>query len=196
MAHYQDQIIEDPLNIISKVESHQQTTSSQSPRSSLETSSQVQDHEQNFGDEVPPLANHSYSPASSQAIPQAQQLLQSLNSEPDSGHTSLLSLVKLAQPAFKPAPRKSASVSPFKLIQNLWLETLSLVSLILVLIAIVATLVSHQDRPLPQWPFKITINTVVSTYVTILKSLMLFVIAQGMFETSNRRVLPLICSVF
>lgn len=184
MAHYQDQIIEDPLNIISKVESHQQTTSSHRPSSSFESSSQVQDHEPNFGYEVPPLANHSYSPASSQAIP---------NSEPDSGHTSLLTPVK---PAFKPAPGKSASVSPFKLMQSLWLEILSLVSLILVLIAIVATLVSHQDRPLPQWPFKITINTVVSTYVTILKSPMLFVIAQGMFETSNRRVLLLIRSAF
>src|SRR5579859_3890548 len=163
MAHHQDRIIEDLINIISEVESHQQTTPSHNPSSSLETSSQVQDHEQNFGFEVPPLANDNYSPASSQAIPQVQQLLQSLNSEPDPGHTSPLTPVKPAQQAFKPAPRKSASVSPFKLIQSLWLEILSLVSLILVLIAIVATLVSHQDRPLPQWPFKITINTVLST---------------------------------
>jgi Protein of unknown function (DUF3176) len=196
MAHYQHQIIEYPLNIIPQVEGHQQTTSSHRPSSPLETSSQAQGHEQSFGYEVPPLANHSYSPASSQAIPQTRQLLQSPNSEPDSGHTSLLTPVKPAQRAFKPAPRKSASVSPFKLIQSLWLEILSLVLLILVLIAIIATLASHQDRPLPQWPFKITINTLVSTYVTILKSLMLFVIAQGMFEISDLRVLPLIRSAF
>jgi hypothetical protein len=195
MAHHQHQIVEHPINITPKVEGHQQTTSSHRPNSSLETS-QVQDREQNFGYEVPAIANHSHSPASFQAISQIRQLPQPPNGEPNSSHTSLPTPVKPAQQAFKPAPRKSASVSPFKLIQSLWLEILSLVLLILVLITIITTLVSHQDRPLPQWPFKVTINTLVSTYVTILKSLMLFVIAQGMFEISDLRVLPLIRSAF
>jgi hypothetical protein len=42
----------------------------------------------------------------------------------------------------------------------------------------------HQNRPLPSWPFTITLNSLVSIMVVILKSSMLAIITLGMSEGS------------
>jgi len=48
------------------------------------------------------------------------------------------------------------------------------------LIAIIITLRPHQDKPLPQWPYNISVNSLISIYVVILKGAVLLVTAEGL----------------
>lgn len=56
-----------------------------------------------------------------------------------------------------------------------------LVSL-LSMLAIVLVLRLHEGRPLPTWPFSITINSLVSVFATIMKATMLVPIAAGISQ--------------
>ena len=47
-------------------------------------------------------------------------------------------------------------------------------------VAIIATLYPHQGKPLPEWPFQISINALVSIYVVVLKTTIIFVTAEGL----------------
>lgn len=75
------------------------------------------------------------------------------------------------------APRKS----PRKLChllstQNPWfLGIINAILLLVVISAIVATLYIHAGQPIPQWPFHITINAMISIYAVILKASMAFI---------------------
>lgn len=57
-------------------------------------------------------------------------------------------------------------------------ETLSIVVAIVALAAMVITLVLHRDRPLPNWPFAITINALVAVFSAILKACLVMPIAE------------------
>ena len=57
---------------------------------------------------------------------------------------------------------------------------------ILALIAIVITLRPHQNKPLPQWPYSISINSLLSIYSVILKVTILLVIAESLGKYLNR----------
>jgi hypothetical protein len=46
--------------------------------------------------------------------------------------------------------------------------------------AIIITLRVHQNKPLPNWPFSITINALVSLFATILKGALSMVLSEGM----------------
>jgi Protein of unknown function (DUF3176) len=61
-------------------------------------------------------------------------------------------------------------------------EILSCLLFVLSLVAIFVTIYSHQGRPLPQWPYSISINSLVAIYVVILKAAMLFVAAEGLSQ--------------
>ena len=66
---------------------------------------------------------------------------------------------------------------------NAWrFEILSCLLFVLSLVAIFVTIYSHQGRPLPQWPYSISINSLVAIYVVILKAAMLFVAAEGLSQ--------------
>jgi hypothetical protein len=60
-----------------------------------------------------------------------------------------------------------------------WLEFLACALVILALFAIAITLALHQGRPLPNWPFHVSIYSLVSIYTVILKSAALYIIAEG-----------------
>lgn len=47
-------------------------------------------------------------------------------------------------------------------------------------LAVVATIYSYQGRPLPEWPYHLTINTLIAIYIVVLKATLLFVAAQGL----------------
>lgn len=51
---------------------------------------------------------------------------------------------------------------------------------LIILVAIIATLYPHQGKPLPKWPYHLSVNTVISIYVVILKSTILLVAAEGL----------------
>jgi len=48
------------------------------------------------------------------------------------------------------------------------------------LIVIIATLSPRQGKPLPQWPYQVSVNSLVSIYVVILKVTVIFVTAEGL----------------
>jgi len=63
----------------------------------------------------------------------------------------------------------------------IWEICAMLVSL-LSMLAIVLVLRLHEGRPLPTWPFSITINSLVSVFATIMKATMLVPIAAGISQ--------------
>ena len=64
-------------------------------------------------------------------------------------------------------------------LRNWWLEILCLGVAIAALLAITFTLSTHHNRPLPQWPYKVSVNTLVAVYIVILKAALLLVITEG-----------------
>lgn len=75
------------------------------------------------------------------------------------------------------APRKS----PGQLYRRLsprhpwFLEILNAILLLVAIFAIVATLYIHAGQPVPQWPFHITINAMLSIYAVVFKASMAFI---------------------
>ena len=72
------------------------------------------------------------------------------------------------------------------LLGNWWLEIGACFTFILALLAIVITLRPHQGKPLPQWPYNISINSLISIYVVVLKATVLLVTAEGIGEQSTK----------
>lgn len=72
-------------------------------------------------------------------------------------------------------------------ITNWWQEVTACLLSTVALLAIIATLRPHQDKPLPQWPYLISINSLLSIYVTILKAAALLVIAEGLSQLKWQR---------
>ena len=60
-----------------------------------------------------------------------------------------------------------------------WTEIIACVFVLLAIFAIVLTLVIHQNQPLPNWPFGISVNSLVSVFVVILKGGMLLILSEG-----------------
>ena len=61
-----------------------------------------------------------------------------------------------------------------------WRELLCCVLFVGALLALVATLRPYQGQPIPKWPYHLSINTLVSLYIVILKAAMVFVAAEGL----------------
>lgn len=80
-------------------------------------------------------------------------------------------------------PRKRTGPGVRSWTDRFWLmEMLSCLIAIAAFAAIVITLVIHQDRPLPQWPHLITINTLIALFTSILKASMIMPVAEGISE--------------
>ncbi|KAM7189030.1 Protein of unknown function (DUF3176) domain containing protein [Naviculisporaceae sp. PSN 640] len=78
--------------------------------------------------------------------------------------------------------------------KNWWLELLGCFISLASLFAIVGTTYPHQGLPLPRWPFDLSINTLVSIYMVVMKAAMLLVVADGLGQmkwTWFRRARPL-----
>jgi hypothetical protein len=102
----------------------------------------------------------------------------------------------------KPVPSKllsSPAVSEFKtsysqtsgkhkdghhstILHNWWLEAIYCVLVVGSLIAIVATIYPYDGHPIPQWPYRLSINTLIAIYTTILKATMLMITAEGLSQ--------------
>ena len=65
-----------------------------------------------------------------------------------------------------------------------WVEISSCVFALLTMIAIVATLYPHQGKPLPQWPYHLSVNTLLSIYTAVLKGSIITVVSEciGQFK--------------
>jgi hypothetical protein len=60
-----------------------------------------------------------------------------------------------------------------------WTELIACVVVLLAIMALVLTLAIHQNQPLPNWPFGISVNSLVSIFVVILKGGMLLILSEG-----------------
>ncbi|KAK4212581.1 hypothetical protein QBC37DRAFT_287669 [Rhypophila decipiens] len=61
---------------------------------------------------------------------------------------------------------------------KLWLPEFSACALVLAMVgALVGTILPHQDKPLPEWPYGLSINTMVAIYLTIMKAALVFILS-------------------
>ncbi|KAI9729834.1 MAG: hypothetical protein M1834_006582 [Cirrosporium novae-zelandiae] len=73
-------------------------------------------------------------------------------------------------------------MSGASILREWWFEILSLGVLFIALAAIVLTLSTQQGRPLPHWPYKVSVNTLVSVYALVLKAAMLLIVTEGLSQ--------------
>jgi len=61
-----------------------------------------------------------------------------------------------------------------------WQEAGACFLVLAMMAAVVGTTFPHHDKPLPQWPYNLSINTLVAIYFIILKAAMLFVLSEAL----------------
>ena len=98
---------------------------------------------------------------------------------------------KLGKHPQDPTQRRKRGFSwPSEVLNHAWLiEILSLVLASLAFAAIVITLSIHQNRPIPQWPHLISINSLVAIFTTIMKAALIFPVAEGMMKIAETSML-------
>ena len=95
------------------------------------------------------------------------------------------------------ASRHSAAVKAMSIrrrarfLEYWWLEIGACFIFILALVAIIVTLRPHQNKPLPQWPYSISINSLMSIYAVALKATILLVTGEGLGKYTERGNIPL-----
>jgi Protein of unknown function (DUF3176) len=78
--------------------------------------------------------------------------------------------------------RVTTHISIFKILHDWWLEALSFLLVLSLLLVMIATIYPHQGCLLPQWPYSISINSLLSVYVLMLKGAMLLITAEGLSQ--------------
>ena len=81
---------------------------------------------------------------------------------------------------------RSSDTGIFEVFSIWWLEMVCCAIFSGAFLAIVATIYSYEGRPLPEWPYHLTINTLIAIYVVILKAALLLVTAQGLGQLKWR----------
>jgi hypothetical protein len=78
------------------------------------------------------------------------------------------------------APVQDVPPKRAHILLNWWLEIGACFLFIAAIGAVVATLYPYEGKPLPQWPYHVSINTVIAVYVTTLKTAVLFITAESL----------------
>lgn len=71
--------------------------------------------------------------------------------------------------------RRSREIKHRSLLAEWKLELLACLAFLTALGAMVATMYPHQGKPLPQWPFRISVNTLLAIYGTVMKITIVYV---------------------
>lgn len=71
-------------------------------------------------------------------------------------------------------------------IRNWWMEIAACFLIFAALTAIVPTMYPHQGKPLPQWPYLISVNSLISIYVVVPKCTILLVTIEGLDQLKWR----------
>ena len=79
-------------------------------------------------------------------------------------------------------PRRGIAQHLPRWLRDWWLEIACCVVFTGALMAIVGAILPYQDQPLPQWPYNISINTLISILIAISKAAMLLVTAEGLSQ--------------
>ena len=78
---------------------------------------------------------------------------------------------------------RNSTFSNLSRLCRIWVvDLLACVVAFTALFAIIITLYSHNGRPLPDWPFGISVNALVSVFAVILKVTMLVVVTEGRLD--------------
>ncbi|TQB71198.1 hypothetical protein MPDQ_007728 [Monascus purpureus] len=85
---------------------------------------------------------------------------------------------KSSNPAFD----SSLKLSPLRMISYWWLEFLSYAVAAITLMAIITVVMVYQDKPLSQWPHFISVNTLLSIFLSIFHTLVLFPVVEALGE--------------
>jgi hypothetical protein len=72
-----------------------------------------------------------------------------------------------------------SGLSAIHFLKPWWMEIIAGVLVLLSIMAIVLVLALYQNQPLPNWPFGISVNSLVSIFVVILKGGMLLILGEG-----------------
>jgi hypothetical protein len=72
-----------------------------------------------------------------------------------------------------------SGLSAIHFLKSWWMEIIAAILVLLSVMAIVLVLALHQNQPLPNWPFGISVNSLVSIFVVILKGGMLLILGEG-----------------
>ena len=71
------------------------------------------------------------------------------------------------------------------------LETLSLIASTLTLAGLVSTLLAHQNKPLPQWPQLVTINSIISLFSLLMRACVGVILTDGSLRSKLKRAYKL-----
>lgn len=74
------------------------------------------------------------------------------------------------------------STCDYSIFQVWWVEAAACFLSMVALSSFGATLYPHQYKPLPQWLYNISVNSLISIYVIVLKAMILFVITECMSQ--------------
>ncbi|KAI9741138.1 MAG: hypothetical protein M1834_002851 [Cirrosporium novae-zelandiae] len=80
----------------------------------------------------------------------------------------------------KPVVYKDKNVGSF--FAHWWQEIFCCILTLVALAAIIITLAIHQGRPLPDWPHQISVNTLISVFLVVLKGAMMLPLAEGISQ--------------
>ena len=83
-------------------------------------------------------------------------------------------------------PNRPKSCARHEFLETWWLEVSCCVLFVSALVAIVVTIYPYEGRPLPRWPYRLSINTLISIYVVVLKAAMLLVATEGLSQLKWR----------
>lgn len=71
------------------------------------------------------------------------------------------------------------------------LETSSLIASILTLAGLVSTLLVHENKPLPQWPQLVTINSIISLFSLLMRACVGVILTEGNLRSKRQRAYKL-----
>jgi hypothetical protein len=83
------------------------------------------------------------------------------------------------RPSGQGSGHSQSGLSALHFLKPWWIEIIAGVLVLLSIMAIVLVLALHQNQPLPNWPFGISVNSLVSIFVVILKGGMLLILGEG-----------------
>ncbi|KAK4196282.1 hypothetical protein QBC40DRAFT_268560 [Triangularia verruculosa] len=149
--------------------------------------SQSNDQQQSSSTSTLPVANNSPCPV--KIVPAQQNLHQGQDSA-ETGHMGGQPLVESETRTQSSRPSQqsingadNSDLDPLRPLWKIWgLETLSLIVGFLVFAGIIALLASHDQKQLPSWPLKISLNSVLAFLTTVAKAAFMWPVSNAISQ--------------
>ncbi|OTA98707.1 hypothetical protein M426DRAFT_28217 [Hypoxylon sp. CI-4A] len=77
-----------------------------------------------------------------------------------------------------PSSQSPTAIKRMNLARIWWLEAVSCFLVVGMIAAIIGTVYPYQDRPLPHWPYDISINTAIAFYAEVMRAAMILVLGE------------------